>query len=106
MVKAYQKQNASTYTEFYCPYCDEWDEDHNWTFHTVYKYGQYDRWRVDDNDSDYFFGDEGGDQIELASHDSCDQYYESYESREAGNWVCGGCNKAHSDQDSARYCCT
>jgi hypothetical protein len=109
MVKAYQRQNARKYQEIYCPNCDEWDVRNNWTEHTVWVARRGERWSFydvdEDDDSVWYLGSEP-DTTTVIEHDNCCEFFVNWEEREAGNWVCGGCNAHYATQDHARYCCT
>jgi len=107
MAKAYQRKGLVTYTEYYCPNCEEWSTTDNWSEFQCIKYYEYNRWSFYDNDSDYLFEDGTGEEITVLRHDDCDEFFANgVDERDAGNWVCGECDTRHSDQEAARYCCT
>lgn len=102
MVRAYLKTRGTKIYQMWCPNCEEWEDDSEWTSHEVYEHGEYDQISV--SDSDAFFFDSDCSHTTIYSHDNCGEYFSSVDRAES-NWICGACDTAHPDRELARACC-
>ena len=104
MVRAYAKPGGQKTEVFWCENCDEWSE--SFYEEEVYEIESASTWEF--NGTEYYEKD-GTYQYTMYFCHECSEPVSlgnPPQMEEQSMWICGECNSAYTDQETARECCS